>query len=85
MARLLAVAPTDEEAREIARAGAAWTIGAYANAEGGAIGVPAGPTGFGADVESGSTATSTRRSCGVQRHVSATSWPASPNRCTSAT
>jgi alkanesulfonate monooxygenase SsuD/methylene tetrahydromethanopterin reductase-like flavin-dependent oxidoreductase (luciferase family) len=45
------VAATDDEAREIARAGAAWTIGAYANAEGGGIGVPAGPTGFGADVE----------------------------------
>ena len=52
MARPLAVAPTDDEAREIARNGAAWTIGAYANAEGGGIGVPAGPSGFGADVES---------------------------------
>jgi alkanesulfonate monooxygenase SsuD/methylene tetrahydromethanopterin reductase-like flavin-dependent oxidoreductase (luciferase family) len=31
MARLVAVAATDEEAREIARSGAAWTIGAYAN------------------------------------------------------
>ena len=31
MARLVAVAGTDEEAREIARTGAAWTIGAYAN------------------------------------------------------
>jgi len=30
MARLLAVAPTDGEAESIARAGAAWTIGAYA-------------------------------------------------------
>jgi len=52
MARLVAVAATDEEAREIARVGAAWTIGAYANADGGAIGVPVGPNGFGADVES---------------------------------
>jgi alkanesulfonate monooxygenase SsuD/methylene tetrahydromethanopterin reductase-like flavin-dependent oxidoreductase (luciferase family) len=47
MARLLAVAPTDDEAREIAAAGAAWTIGAYANADRGAVGVPAatGPSG----------------------------------------
>jgi alkanesulfonate monooxygenase SsuD/methylene tetrahydromethanopterin reductase-like flavin-dependent oxidoreductase (luciferase family) len=40
MARLLAVAPTDVEAEEIARRGAAWTIAAYANADRGAIGVP---------------------------------------------
>lgn len=33
MARLLAVAPTDEEAAEIARQGAEWTITAYANPE----------------------------------------------------
>ena len=45
MARLLAVAATDDEAREIARDGAAWTIGAYANADGGAIGVPSGRMG----------------------------------------
>jgi len=31
VARLLAVAPTDAEAEEIARNGAAWTVGAYAN------------------------------------------------------
>ena len=31
MARLIAVAPTDDEAREIARSGAAWTVGSYAN------------------------------------------------------
>jgi alkanesulfonate monooxygenase SsuD/methylene tetrahydromethanopterin reductase-like flavin-dependent oxidoreductase (luciferase family) len=31
MARLLAVAATDEEAEDIARTGAAWTIGAYAH------------------------------------------------------
>jgi alkanesulfonate monooxygenase SsuD/methylene tetrahydromethanopterin reductase-like flavin-dependent oxidoreductase (luciferase family) len=30
-ARLLAVGDTDEEAREVARAGATWTVGAYAN------------------------------------------------------
>ena len=36
MARLVAVAATDAEAREIARSGAAWTIGAYAH--GGATG-----------------------------------------------
>ncbi len=50
MARLLAVAPTDDEAREIARTGAAWTIGAYANSDRGGIGVPAGEGGFAADV-----------------------------------
>jgi len=32
MARLLAVAATDEEAERVAHAGAAWTIGAYAHA-----------------------------------------------------
>ena len=37
MARLVAVAATDEEAKDIARRGAAWTIEAYANAERGAI------------------------------------------------
>jgi alkanesulfonate monooxygenase SsuD/methylene tetrahydromethanopterin reductase-like flavin-dependent oxidoreductase (luciferase family) len=31
MARLMAVAATDEEAERVARAGAAWTIGAYAH------------------------------------------------------
>ena len=31
VARLLAVAPTDGEAEDIARNGAAWTVGAYAN------------------------------------------------------
>lgn len=31
MARLLAVAETESEAREIARSGAAWTVGSYAN------------------------------------------------------
>jgi alkanesulfonate monooxygenase SsuD/methylene tetrahydromethanopterin reductase-like flavin-dependent oxidoreductase (luciferase family) len=31
VARLLAVAPTDAEAEEIARQGATWTVGAYAN------------------------------------------------------
>jgi alkanesulfonate monooxygenase SsuD/methylene tetrahydromethanopterin reductase-like flavin-dependent oxidoreductase (luciferase family) len=31
MARLIAVAPTDAEAAEIARSGAAWTVGSYAN------------------------------------------------------
>jgi alkanesulfonate monooxygenase SsuD/methylene tetrahydromethanopterin reductase-like flavin-dependent oxidoreductase (luciferase family) len=31
MARLLAVAPTDAEAEDIARRGAQWTVGAYAN------------------------------------------------------
>ena len=31
MARLLAVAPTDAEAAEVARRGAEWTVGAYAN------------------------------------------------------
>jgi alkanesulfonate monooxygenase SsuD/methylene tetrahydromethanopterin reductase-like flavin-dependent oxidoreductase (luciferase family) len=30
-ARLLAVAPTDREAAEVARTGAAWTVGSYAN------------------------------------------------------
>ena len=34
MARLVAVAATDEEAEQVARAGAAWTIGAYAHGEG---------------------------------------------------
>ena len=48
MARLVAVAATDAEAREIARAGAAWTLGAYVNDERGSIGVPAGA---GDDVE----------------------------------
>jgi alkanesulfonate monooxygenase SsuD/methylene tetrahydromethanopterin reductase-like flavin-dependent oxidoreductase (luciferase family) len=44
MARLLAVAATDDEARDIARAGASWTINAYANADRGAIGgAPQGP------------------------------------------
>jgi alkanesulfonate monooxygenase SsuD/methylene tetrahydromethanopterin reductase-like flavin-dependent oxidoreductase (luciferase family) len=38
MARLVAVASTDAEAREIARAGAAWTIGAYANTDRAPIG-----------------------------------------------
>jgi alkanesulfonate monooxygenase SsuD/methylene tetrahydromethanopterin reductase-like flavin-dependent oxidoreductase (luciferase family) len=36
MARLLAVADTDDEAEEVARAGAAWTVGAYAHGAGGA-------------------------------------------------
>jgi alkanesulfonate monooxygenase SsuD/methylene tetrahydromethanopterin reductase-like flavin-dependent oxidoreductase (luciferase family) len=40
MARLLAVAASDDEAREIAGRGAAWTIAAYANADRGAVGVP---------------------------------------------
>ena len=31
VARLLAVAPTDAEAEDIARLGASWTVGAYAN------------------------------------------------------
>ena len=31
MARLVAVAATDEEAERVAQAGAAWTIGAYAH------------------------------------------------------
>lgn len=30
VARLVAIAPTDAEAREVARAGAAWTVGSYA-------------------------------------------------------
>ena len=30
VARLLAIAPTDEEARVVAEAGAAWTLGGYA-------------------------------------------------------
>jgi alkanesulfonate monooxygenase SsuD/methylene tetrahydromethanopterin reductase-like flavin-dependent oxidoreductase (luciferase family) len=34
MARLLAVAGTDDEAEQVARAGAAWTIGAYAHGAG---------------------------------------------------
>jgi alkanesulfonate monooxygenase SsuD/methylene tetrahydromethanopterin reductase-like flavin-dependent oxidoreductase (luciferase family) len=34
MARLLAVAETDDEAEQVARAGAAWTIGAYAHGVG---------------------------------------------------
>jgi alkanesulfonate monooxygenase SsuD/methylene tetrahydromethanopterin reductase-like flavin-dependent oxidoreductase (luciferase family) len=34
MARLIAVAATDDEAEEVARAGAAWTIGAYAHGDG---------------------------------------------------
>jgi alkanesulfonate monooxygenase SsuD/methylene tetrahydromethanopterin reductase-like flavin-dependent oxidoreductase (luciferase family) len=34
MARLLAVAATDDEAEAVARAGAAWTIGAYAHGDG---------------------------------------------------
>jgi alkanesulfonate monooxygenase SsuD/methylene tetrahydromethanopterin reductase-like flavin-dependent oxidoreductase (luciferase family) len=34
MARLLAVAETDEEAERVARAGAAWTVGAYAHGTG---------------------------------------------------
>jgi alkanesulfonate monooxygenase SsuD/methylene tetrahydromethanopterin reductase-like flavin-dependent oxidoreductase (luciferase family) len=50
MARLVAVAATDDEAREIASAGAAWTIGAYANSDRGGIGVPTGEGGFAADV-----------------------------------
>lgn len=32
--RLLAIAPTDAEAREVARAGAAWTVGSYARPKG---------------------------------------------------
>jgi alkanesulfonate monooxygenase SsuD/methylene tetrahydromethanopterin reductase-like flavin-dependent oxidoreductase (luciferase family) len=39
MARLVAVAATDEEAERVARAGAAWTVGAYAHGAGaGAMG-----------------------------------------------
>src|SRR5207249_627144 len=34
MARLVAVAATDDEAERVARAGAAWTIGAYAHGDG---------------------------------------------------
>ena len=34
MARLVAVAATDEEAEQVARTGAAWTIGAYAHGAG---------------------------------------------------
>ena len=30
VARLLAIAPTDAEAKEVARAGAQWTVGSYA-------------------------------------------------------
>ena len=48
MARLVAVAATDAEAREIAWSGAAWTIGAYAHGDA----VPGGgPGGLDADVE----------------------------------
>ena len=36
MARLVAVAATDDEAEEVARAGAAWTVGAYAHDAGAA-------------------------------------------------
>jgi alkanesulfonate monooxygenase SsuD/methylene tetrahydromethanopterin reductase-like flavin-dependent oxidoreductase (luciferase family) len=35
IARLLAVAPTDREAEEVARAGAQWTVGSYATPVGG--------------------------------------------------
>ena len=34
IARLLAVAPTDREAEEVARAGAQWTVGSYARPDG---------------------------------------------------
>ena len=34
IARLLAIAPSDAEAREVARAGAAWTVGSYARPKG---------------------------------------------------
>jgi alkanesulfonate monooxygenase SsuD/methylene tetrahydromethanopterin reductase-like flavin-dependent oxidoreductase (luciferase family) len=40
MARLVAVADTDGEAERVARAGAAWTIGAYAHDAGGNKGIP---------------------------------------------
>ena len=44
MARLLAIAPSEDEAREVARRGAAWTVGSYANPGVGAPGIPsAGP------------------------------------------
>jgi alkanesulfonate monooxygenase SsuD/methylene tetrahydromethanopterin reductase-like flavin-dependent oxidoreductase (luciferase family) len=33
MARLIAIAPTDDEAREVARRGAQWTVTAYVNPE----------------------------------------------------
>ena len=44
MARLLAVAPSEEAARETARRGAAWTVGSYANP----TKLPQGPDGAGA-------------------------------------
>jgi len=45
MARLVAVAATDEEAEQVARDGAAWTIGAYAH------GLVAGPDGGGSSAD----------------------------------
>jgi alkanesulfonate monooxygenase SsuD/methylene tetrahydromethanopterin reductase-like flavin-dependent oxidoreductase (luciferase family) len=38
MARLLAIADTEAEAEQVARSGAAWTVGAYASPKGGASG-----------------------------------------------
>lgn len=38
IARLLAIAPTDSEAREVARKGAEWTVAAYVNVDHGHIG-----------------------------------------------
>ena len=68
MARLVAVAATDDAAEEVARAGAAWTLGAYGH-------------GVGADRDagrsvSGSSATCASASCGARRGGCATSWPA---------
>ena len=38
VARLLAIAPTDEAAEKVAREGARWTVGAYANPKSGGAG-----------------------------------------------
>ena len=45
MARLVAVADSDDEAERVARAGAAWTIGAYAHDAGGTKAIPGWPAG----------------------------------------
>ena len=76
MARLVAVAETDAAAEEIARAGAAWTIGAYAHDGTVAIVVRRRR-------RRASRATSATGSCGAHRHACATSSSGCTRRCTS--
>ena len=71
MARLVAVADTDEDAERVARAGAAWTLGAYGHGVG--IGAPSrhrhGRAGRGLRPRA--------HRVGLSRRGCATSWPGS--------